>query len=71
MPCFGQPGVADNQAEWIVDLTTKVMEYIGDTVRVSQRPQHCLCYNVMEILSSCCITRTLLVGKQLVVLWKP
>ncbi|CAL8464409.1 g3944 [Coccomyxa elongata] len=23
VPCFGQPGVADNQAEWIVDLTTK------------------------------------------------
>ncbi len=24
VPRFGQPGVADNQAEWIVDLTTKV-----------------------------------------------
>lgn len=25
VPHYGQQGVADNQAEWIVDLTTKVL----------------------------------------------
>ena len=29
VPRCGAPGVADNQAEWIVDLTTKVGSALG------------------------------------------
>ena len=29
VPRCGAPGVADNQAEWIVDLTTKVSQWPG------------------------------------------
>lgn len=40
IPPFGTAGMADNQAEWIVDLTTKVLCFFSLMIIIMMRYHH-------------------------------